>query len=49
MRKFVLLDEDAWVVPDVWRQDMHPRRGGHPVPERVIPPREGVKSLLARA
>jgi hypothetical protein len=38
MRKFVLPDEDAWVVPDVWRQDVHPRRGGHPVLERVIPP-----------
>ncbi|GAB2922495.1 hypothetical protein GCM10027280_07160 [Micromonospora polyrhachis] len=37
MPKFVLPDEDAWVLPNVWRKVLHPRRGGHPAPERTIP------------
>ncbi|MCX4387991.1 DUF4132 domain-containing protein [Micromonospora peucetia] len=38
MGKFVLPDEDTWVLPKAWRPDTHPRRGGHPAPARVIPP-----------
>jgi len=60
MGKFVLPDEDTWVLPDAWRQALHPRRGGHPAPERVPAPeaaekiREWLRSdllpaILARA
>jgi len=38
VRAFVLPDEDTWVLPPYWRQEVHPRRGGCPGPERVIPP-----------
>ncbi|WP_125802201.1 DUF4132 domain-containing protein [Actinoplanes sp. ATCC 53533] len=38
MRAFVLPDEDTWVVPAFWRQEVHPRRGGCPGPARVVPP-----------
>ncbi|MGW0432209.1 DUF4132 domain-containing protein [Micromonospora sp. NPDC003197] len=37
MPKFVLPDEDAWVLPNAWRKALDPRRGGHPAPERAIP------------
>ncbi|MEV6346760.1 DUF4132 domain-containing protein [Actinoplanes sp. NPDC051851] len=36
MSRFVRLDEDAWVVPQAWREGLHPRRGGVRA-ERVIP------------
>jgi hypothetical protein len=38
VRAFVLPDEDTWVLPTFWRQEAHPRRGGCPGAERVIPP-----------
>ena len=43
MGKFVLPDEDTWVLPDAWRQALHPRRGGHPAPERLPAPEAAEK------
>ncbi|GIJ46248.1 hypothetical protein Val02_31340 [Virgisporangium aliadipatigenens] len=37
MPKFVLPDEESWVVPEPWRKGIHPRRGGHPVPWEAAP------------
>jgi len=38
VRAFALPDEDTWVLPTFWRQEVHPRRGGCPGAERVVPP-----------
>jgi hypothetical protein len=38
MRAFVLPDEEAWVLPEPWRQAVIPRRGGLPGPQRPAPP-----------
>ncbi|MFC7533888.1 DUF4132 domain-containing protein [Actinoplanes sp. GCM10030250] len=35
MGKFVLPDEDAWVLPPAWRQGLHHRRGGQVVPDPI--------------
>ncbi|MBO3736496.1 DUF4132 domain-containing protein [Actinoplanes flavus] len=37
MRRFVLPDEDAWVLPEAWRRELRPRRGGLAVPGHEIP------------
>jgi hypothetical protein len=37
MRKLVLPDEDTWVMPEPWRPELHPRRGGTAVAAPEIP------------
>ncbi|GAA2417411.1 hypothetical protein GCM10010191_30030 [Actinomadura vinacea] len=47
-----LPDESTLLIPEAWREEMHPRRGGlPPVPEAVLDPsaREGVRERLEAA
>ncbi|GGN74575.1 hypothetical protein GCM10010112_44840 [Actinoplanes lobatus] len=37
MRRFVLPDEDTWALPEAWRRELRPRRGGPAVPGHGIP------------